>query len=81
MANLGTTVHFCRDMDPREPKNMSILLAFELTQASPQSFRMNDGVFENMRSMLATLDTSHLETSVAVKRPRILKYAIHVLHA
>ena len=31
-------VHAVRDIDPYEPANISVLLAFELVQAVPQSF-------------------------------------------
>ena len=40
--NAGEVVHTVRDIDPDEPVNMSFLLAFELVQAAPQSFRLND---------------------------------------
>ena len=53
--------HTVRDMDPGEPSNMSILLAFDLTQAAPQSFCSNDSASSNIESMLTTLDTSHSE--------------------
>ena len=35
-------VHSNGDIDPGDPANMSLLLAFEWTQASPQSFCLND---------------------------------------
>ena len=35
-------VHTVRDIDPEESVNMLSLLAFELTQSAPQSFRLND---------------------------------------
>ena len=40
--NVAVAVHTVRDIDPDEPVNMSFLLAFELTQAAPQSFWLND---------------------------------------
>ena len=56
-------MHAVRDIDPDERTNMSFWLAFELTQAAPQSCCLNDPAFENMLSMLVTLDTSHFEIS------------------
>ena len=35
-------VHTVCDIDPGDPSNMRLLLAFELTQAAPQSFWLND---------------------------------------
>ena len=35
-------VHAVRDIDPEDPVNMFLLLAFELTQLAPQSFWLND---------------------------------------
>ena len=40
--NAGEVVHTVRDIDPDEPANMPFLLAFELVQAAPQSYRLND---------------------------------------
>ena len=57
-------VHTVRDIDPNDPANMALLLAFEWTQAEPQSFRVNNVAPKNMLSMLLTLDTSHFEMSV-----------------
>ena len=34
--------HTARNIDPGEPANMNVLLAFEWTQASPQSVCLND---------------------------------------
>ena len=41
---MGADLHAVRDIDRDEPANinMSVLLAFELTQPAPQSFRLND---------------------------------------
>ena len=35
-------LHTVRDIDPGELVNMPFLIAFELTQAAPQSFWLND---------------------------------------
>ena len=59
----GAASHTVREIDPGEPSNMRCLLAFERTQARPQSFCLNDFASVNMLSMLDTLDTSHLERS------------------
>ena len=56
-------LHTVADIDPGEPKNMSVLLALELAQAAPQSFCLNDVARLNMLSMFVTLDTSHFEMS------------------
>ena len=56
-------MHADRDIDPDELTNMSFWLALELAQAAPQSCWLNDPAFENMLSMLVTLDTSHFEMS------------------
>ena len=42
MAGVEVDVQTVDDIDPGEPKNMSFLLAFEFTQAAPQSFFLND---------------------------------------
>ena len=57
-------VHTFRDIDPRDAVNMAFLLAVERTQASPQSFCLNDIASQNMESMLVTLDTSHFDISL-----------------
>ena len=54
-------LHTVRDIDPGEPSNISILLAVERTQAALQRLRLNDTAFENISSMLRTLDKSHFE--------------------
>ena len=41
-------LHGVRDIDPEDPSNMDVLLAFELTHVDPQSFRLNDVASENM---------------------------------
>ena len=41
-------LHTVRDTDPDEPTNTSLLLAFERTQAAPQSLRLNDTASANM---------------------------------
>ena len=38
----GDGEHVIRDMDPDDPGNMPFLFAFDLTQAVPQSFCLND---------------------------------------
>ena len=62
---VGADLHAVRDIDPDGPANinMSFLLAFELTQAIPQSFCLNEAASKNMQSILITLDTSHLDRS------------------
>ena len=39
VAGVEADVHTVRDIDPDEPVNTSVLLAFELAQAAPQSTR------------------------------------------
>ena len=56
-------VHTVLDIDPDEPANMTFFVAFEWTQALPQSCRLNTIAPRNMLSMLLTLDTSHFEMS------------------
>ena len=58
------TVHTAIDIDPYEPSNIISLLAFEFTQAVPQSFRLNDIASQNMKFIFVTLDTSHFEMSI-----------------
>ena len=38
----GNAVHTVSNIDPGEPSNMFLLLAFELIQLAPQSFWLND---------------------------------------
>ena len=45
---VGAGVHTIFNIDPGESRNMSFLLAIELTQASPQSFWLNDFAPWNM---------------------------------
>ena len=56
-------VHTVLDIDPDDPANITVLLAFEWTQADPQSFLWNNVAPRNMESMLFTLDTSHVAMS------------------
>ena len=63
VTGMGADVHAVRDIDPGDPVNMLSLLAFELTQSSPQIFFLKDVAKRNISSMLVTLDTSHLEIS------------------
>ena len=56
--------HTVDDIDPEEPVNMLFLLAFEYTQAAPQSLRLKDTAFMNISSMLVTLDTSQFDMSL-----------------
>ena len=39
---VGTDVHSVCDIDPEVPANMRVFIAFELTQAAPQSFCLKD---------------------------------------
>ena len=55
--------HAVFDMEPGESRNISVLVAFELTHASPQSFCSNEFAPENIRPMLVTSDTSHFDKS------------------
>ena len=55
--------HTVGDIDPDDPVNMPVLVAFESTHAAPQRFRLNDNAPENILSMFVTLDTSHFEMS------------------
>ena len=48
VAGVETDVHTVTGIDPDEPINIPILLAFECTQAAPQSLRLNDAAFQNM---------------------------------
>ena len=63
VAGVVASVHTVRDIDPEEPTNRSILLAFEWTQPAPQSDSLNDVACWNILSIVATLDTSHFEMS------------------
>ena len=47
-ANTVVVEHAVCDMDPGEPANIRILLAFEWTQAAPQSCRFKDIALINM---------------------------------
>ena len=42
VGSVGSDGHAVHGIDPDEPSNMLVLLAFECTQADPQSFRLND---------------------------------------
>ena len=59
--------HIGRDIDPDDPSNISLLVAFELTQLRPQSLCLNDPALLNIWSMLATRETFHLEISLSNK--------------
>ena len=56
-------IQSCVDIDPDEPANMSVLIAFELDQAVPQRSRLKDPAFRNIFLMLITLDISQFEMS------------------
>ena len=45
---VNVPVHSFRNIDPPEPVNISILLAFEFTQTTRQSCCLNDVAFQNM---------------------------------
>ena len=64
MATVRKDLHSVRDIDPGEPSNIISFVAFECTQAAPQSLCLNDVAFRNILFMLPTLDTSHREMSV-----------------
>ena len=46
--NGDVNVHTVCDIDPDEPVNMSVLLAFELTQSTPHNFCLNDNASKNI---------------------------------
>ena len=52
------------DIDPGEPLNMKFLVAFEWTQAAPQSCCLNEVAPINMRFISFTLDTSQNDMSL-----------------
>ena len=56
-------VHAARGIDPYELSNIIPLLAFEFTQAVPDSFCLNDVAPQNTKAMFVTLDTPHFEIS------------------
>ena len=62
---METDVHTVRDIeiDPDVSANIPLSLAFEWTQADPQSVCLKDVAPANIKSMLVTLDTSQLEMS------------------
>ena len=64
VTGVGADVHALRDIDPDDPVNIFVLLAFELTHSIPQSFWLNASALKNIESMLVTLDTSHFERSL-----------------
>ena len=47
-GGLPESLHVVCEIDPDEPANMVVLLAFEWTQAAPQSFRLNNFASQNM---------------------------------
>ena len=51
------------DIDPEEPSNIFACLAFELTQAGPQSWWAKSFAPKNIPCMSFTLDTSHFDRS------------------
>ena len=63
LAIVGATAHAVCDIEPEESSNIRVLVAFECTQAAPQSCCLKDFAPMNMWSMLVTLDTSHIEMS------------------
>ena len=48
VSGVGAAAHTVSEIDPGEPVNMNFLLAFEWTQAAPQSFWLNDVAPWNM---------------------------------
>ena len=77
-------MHTVCDIDPEEPVNISILLAFEFTQEAWESVRLNDAALENMLSIITTLDTSHFEMSplklVASENMRLMSATLDTSH-
>ena len=55
--------HLFRDIDPWEPSNIEVLVAFDCTQSTPQSFCSNAAASLNIVSISVTLETSHFEMS------------------
>ena len=55
--------HAADAIDPDDPAKMNFWVAFEWTQAGPQSCCLNDAAPINMLSMFVTRATSHLEMS------------------
>ena len=77
MALALVLVHIIWDIDPDEPANMLILVAFEYTQVVPQSSCLNILASMNMPSILITLDTSHLEMSpLNLKAPLNISFIV-----
>ena len=56
-------VHGDFEIDPYDPRNMSVLSAFKLTQAAPHSERLKDFALVNMAPMSVTRATFHVEMS------------------
>ena len=75
--------HGVFEIDPGDPANMLVDIALEWTQA-PWSFCLNDFARPNMESMLATLDTSHLERSwsndLAAKNMEPMSFTLDTSH-
>ena len=61
VAGVETDVHTVRDIeiDSDVSANIPLSLAFEWTQADPQSYRLKDFAPVNINSILVALDTSH----------------------
>ena len=52
-----------RDIDPEEPANILVFVAFEWTHAPPQSLRLKTVAPPNMPDISYTFDTSHFDRS------------------
>ena len=63
-AEVVVVVQTVCDIDPDDPLNMNLLLAFQSAQSAPQSCWLNDDASKNTLSMLVTRDTSHFEMSL-----------------
>ena len=73
MVRVGVDVRMIRNIDPADPSNIRFLVAFEWTQAAPQSccfdtshvemLPLKDIAKENMLFISLTLDTSHFDMS------------------
>ena len=48
VASVGDNMCTICDIDPDDPSNMRFLLAFECTQAAPESLFLNETVPQNM---------------------------------
>ena len=55
--------HTSLDIDPPEPRNIPVVIAFECTQLAPHRVRLKASAFRNMFFMFVALEASHCEMS------------------